>query len=79
VTIVDGGGDISRALFGEIMMTVAKSKGAIGAVFGLALVLAEVAAGGDAAGGEEGGGEGENGEKKRRTKTIVREGMKRKT
>jgi regulator of RNase E activity RraA len=33
VLVVDGGGDISRALFGEIMMTVAKSKGAIGAVF----------------------------------------------
>lgn len=33
VLVVDGGGDISRALFGEIMMTVAKSRGAIGAVF----------------------------------------------
>jgi len=33
VLVVDGGGDISRALFGEIMMTVAKSKGAIGCVF----------------------------------------------
>ena len=31
--VVDGGGDISRALFGEIMMTVAKSKGSIGCVF----------------------------------------------
>ena len=29
VLVVDGGGDLSRALFGEIMMTVAKSKGAI--------------------------------------------------
>jgi regulator of RNase E activity RraA len=33
VLVVDGGGDISRALFGEIMMTVAKSRGAVGAVF----------------------------------------------
>jgi hypothetical protein len=33
VLVVDGGGDLSRALFGEIMMTVAKSKGAIGCVF----------------------------------------------
>jgi regulator of RNase E activity RraA len=33
VLVVDGGGDISRALFGEIMMTVAKAKGAIGGVF----------------------------------------------
>ncbi|MFM2030089.1 MAG: hypothetical protein RL517_1281 [Pseudomonadota bacterium] len=33
VLVVDGGGDVSRALFGEIMMTVAKSKGAIGCVF----------------------------------------------
>ena len=33
VLVVDGGGDITRALFGEIMMTVAKSKGAIGCVF----------------------------------------------
>ena len=33
VLVVDGGGDLSRALFGEIMMTGAKSKGAIGCVF----------------------------------------------
>jgi len=33
VLVVDGGVDITRALFGEIMMTVAKSKGAIGCVF----------------------------------------------
>ncbi len=33
VLVVDGGGDISRALFGEIIMTVAKAKGAIGGVF----------------------------------------------
>jgi regulator of RNase E activity RraA len=33
VLVVDGGGDISRALFGEIMMTVAKVKGAVGCVF----------------------------------------------
>lgn len=33
VLVVDGGGDVSRALFGEIMMTVAKYKGAVGAVF----------------------------------------------
>ena len=33
VLVVDGSGDISRALFGEIMMTVAKLKGAIGCVF----------------------------------------------
>ncbi len=33
VLLVDGGGDITRALFGEIMMTVAKVKGAIGCVF----------------------------------------------
>ena len=33
VLVVDGGGDVSRALFGEIMMTVAKAKGAIGGVF----------------------------------------------
>ena len=33
VLVVDGVGDLSRALFGEIMMTVAKSKGAIGCVF----------------------------------------------
>ena len=33
VLVVDGGGDVSRALFGEIMMTVAKMKGAIGCVF----------------------------------------------
>lgn len=39
----------SRAIGGAL-------ESAIGAVFGLALVLAEVAAGGDAAGGEEGGG-----------------------
>ena len=37
VLVVDGGGDISRALFGEIMMTVAKSKGAIGCVFDSAI------------------------------------------
>jgi regulator of RNase E activity RraA len=37
VLVVDGGGDISRALFGEIMMTVAKSRGAIGAVFDAAI------------------------------------------
>jgi regulator of RNase E activity RraA len=33
VLVVDGGGDVTRALFGEIMMTVAKSRGAIGCVF----------------------------------------------
>jgi regulator of RNase E activity RraA len=33
VLVVDGGGDVSRALFGEIMMTVAKSRGAVGCVF----------------------------------------------
>jgi regulator of RNase E activity RraA len=33
VLVVDGGGDISRALFGEIMMTVAKTKGAVACVF----------------------------------------------
>jgi len=33
VLVVDGGGDISRALFGEIMMTIAKVKGAVGCVF----------------------------------------------
>lgn len=37
VLVVDGGGDISRALFGEIMMTVAKLRGAIGAVFDAAI------------------------------------------
>ena len=37
VLVVDGGGDVSRALFGEIMMTVAKSRGAIGAVFDAAI------------------------------------------
>lgn len=37
VLVVDGNGDISRALFGEIMMTVAKSRGAIGAVFDAAI------------------------------------------
>ena len=37
VLVVDGGGDISRALFGEIMMTVAKSRGAVGAVFDAAI------------------------------------------
>ena len=37
VLVEDGGGDISRALFGEIMMTVAKSRGAIGAVFDAAI------------------------------------------
>lgn len=33
VLVVDGGGDLSRALFGEIMMTIAKRNGAVGAVF----------------------------------------------
>jgi regulator of RNase E activity RraA len=37
VLVVDGGGDISRALFGEIMMTIAKSKGAVGCVFDAAI------------------------------------------
>ncbi len=37
VLVVDVGGDISRALFGEIMMTVAKSRGAVGAVFDAAI------------------------------------------
>ena len=37
VLVVDGGGDISRALFGEIMMTVAKSRGAVGAVLDAAI------------------------------------------
>jgi regulator of RNase E activity RraA len=37
VLVIDGGGDISRALFGEIMMLVAKSRGAIGAVFDAAI------------------------------------------
>jgi regulator of RNase E activity RraA len=37
VLVVDGGGDISRALFGEIMMTVAKSHGVVGAVFDAAI------------------------------------------
>ncbi len=37
VLVVDGGGDISRALFGEIMMTIAKSRGAVGAVFDAAI------------------------------------------
>jgi regulator of RNase E activity RraA len=37
VLVVDGGGDITRALFGEIMMTVAKSRGAVGAVFDAAI------------------------------------------
>lgn len=37
VLVVDGGGDISRALFGEIMMTVAMTRGAIGAVFDAAI------------------------------------------
>lgn len=37
VLVVDGGGNISRALFGEIMMTVAKSRGAIGAVLDAAI------------------------------------------
>ena len=37
VLVVDGGGDISRALFGEIMMTVAKSRGAVGVVFDAAI------------------------------------------
>ncbi len=32
VLVVDGGGDISRALVGEIMMAIASSKGAAGAV-----------------------------------------------
>lgn len=31
--VVDGDGDITRALFGEIMMSVAQVKGAVGAVF----------------------------------------------
>ena len=37
VLVIDGGGDVSRALFGEIMMLVAKSRGAIGAVFDAAI------------------------------------------
>jgi regulator of RNase E activity RraA len=37
VLVVDGGGDISRALFGEIMMSVAKSRGAVGAVLDAAI------------------------------------------
>jgi len=37
VLVIDGGGDISRALFGEIMMLVAKSRGGIGAVFDAAI------------------------------------------
>jgi regulator of RNase E activity RraA len=37
VLVVDGGGDLSRALFGEIMMTVAKSRGAVGCVFDAAI------------------------------------------
>jgi regulator of RNase E activity RraA len=37
VLVVDGGGDVSRALFGEIMMTVAKSKGALACVFDAAI------------------------------------------
>jgi regulator of RNase E activity RraA len=37
VLVVDGGGDVSRALFGEIMMTVAKAKGAVGCVFDAAI------------------------------------------
>jgi regulator of RNase E activity RraA len=37
VLVVDGGGDVSRALFGEIMMTVAKSKGAVACVFDAAI------------------------------------------
>ncbi len=37
VLVVEGGGDTSRALFGEIMMTVAKSRGAIGAVLDAAI------------------------------------------
>ena len=37
VLVVDGGGDISRALFGEIMMTVAKSRVAVGAVLDAAI------------------------------------------
>ena len=32
VVIVDGGGDISRALVGEIMMSIARSRGAVGLV-----------------------------------------------
>jgi RraA family protein len=32
VLVVDGGGDISRALFGEIMATIAKTRGAAGVV-----------------------------------------------
>ena len=37
VLVVDGEGDISRALFGEIMMTVAKTNGAIAAVLDAAI------------------------------------------
>jgi regulator of RNase E activity RraA len=37
VLVVDGGGDLSRALFGEIMMTVAKLRGAVGCVFDAAI------------------------------------------
>ena len=33
VLVVDGEGDTSRALFGEIMMTVARCRGAVGVVF----------------------------------------------
>lgn len=33
VLVVDGEGDTSRALFGEIMMTVARTRGAVGVVF----------------------------------------------
>ncbi|MCX7245118.1 MAG: RraA family protein [Burkholderiales bacterium] len=35
--VVDGEGDISRALFGEIMMNIAKAKGAIACVFDAAI------------------------------------------
>jgi len=37
VLVVDGGGDVSRALFGEIMMSVAKAKGAVACVFDAAV------------------------------------------
>jgi RraA family protein len=32
VVVADGGGDVSRALMGEIMLTIAKSRGAVGLV-----------------------------------------------
>ena len=37
VLVVDGGGDVSRALFGEIMMSIAKAKGAVACVFDAAV------------------------------------------